>query len=42
VDQNGLVKQGAFLVSPGFERADAKLLIDVGAALGSVEIDRIR
>lgn len=42
VDQNGLVKQGAFLVSPGFERADAKLLIDVGAAFGSVEIDRIR
>jgi hypothetical protein len=42
VSRAGLVKQGAFLVSPGYEGAAAKLLIDVSAALGSVEIERIR
>jgi len=42
VSRTGLVKQGSFLVSPGFAGAAAKLLIDVDAALGSVEIDRVR
>jgi hypothetical protein len=42
VSRAGLVKQGAVFVSPGFERADAKLYIEVDAALGSVEIERTR
>lgn len=42
VDRAGLVKQGNAYVSPGFDRAATKLVIEVDAALGSVEIERIR
>lgn len=42
VSRAGLVKQGSVFVSPGFDRAEAKLYIEVDAALGSVEIERIR
>jgi len=42
VSRAGLVKQGSVFVSPGFDRAAAKLYIEVDAALGSVEIERIR
>jgi hypothetical protein len=42
VSRAGLVQQGPAYVSPGFDRAAAKLEIDVDAALGSVEIERTR
>lgn len=42
VDQSGLVREGSYLQSPNFDRARTKLLIDVEAALGSVEIERVR
>lgn len=42
VSRAGLVQQGSLFVSPGFDRADAKLYIEVDAALGSVEIERTR
>jgi hypothetical protein len=42
VSRAGLVKDGSAFVSPGFDRAEIKLLIEVDAALGSVEIERIR
>jgi hypothetical protein len=42
VTRAGLVKQGSAFVSPGFDRARAKLHIEVDAALGSVEIERTR
>lgn len=42
VSRAGLVKQGPMFVSPGFDRAEAKLELQVDAALGSVEIVRTR
>ena len=42
VHQSGLVKQGSYLVSPGFDAAEAKLFIEVEAALGRVDINRLR
>lgn len=42
VSRAGLVKDGSAFVSPGFDRAETKLFIEVDAALGSVEIERIR
>ena len=42
VDRAGLVKQGSAYVSPGYDRAETKLTIEVDAALGSVEIERTR
>jgi len=42
VSRAGLVRQGSVFVSPGFDRAEAKLELQVDAALGSVEIARTR
>lgn len=42
VSRAGLEKQGSAFVSPGFADAKAKLIIEVAAALGNVEIERIR
>jgi hypothetical protein len=42
VSRAGLVKQGGSYVSPGFDQAQTKLVIDVTAALGNVEIERVR
>jgi len=42
VSRAGLVKQGSAFVSPGYDGAKAKLIIEVDAALGSVEIERFR
>lgn len=42
VKQSGLERHGGYLESPGFARARTKLIIDVQAALGSVEIDWVR
>jgi hypothetical protein len=42
VSRAGLVRQGPTSVSPGYDRAEAKLEIQVHAALGSVEIVRTR
>lgn len=42
VKHTGLVRQGPHLQSPDFEGAEARLLIDVEAALGSVHIERVR
>lgn len=42
VTHSGLVRQGSYLQSPGFDGAESRLVIEVEAALGSVEIDRVR
>lgn len=42
VSRAGLVKQGSAFVSPGYDQANTKLIIEVDAALGSVEIERFR
>jgi len=40
LEHAGLVKRGSAFFSPGYENASAKLIVDVNAALGSVEIER--
>jgi len=35
------VKRGSAYFSPNYDSASAKLLIDLDAALGSIEIERI-
>lgn len=42
VTRAGLVRQGSAFVTPGFASASSTLIIDVDAALGNVEIERIR
>jgi hypothetical protein len=42
VSRAGLVARGQAFVSPNLDRAEAKLHIEVDAALGSVEIERVR
>jgi hypothetical protein len=42
VDRAGLVKQGSAYVSPDYDRATTKIMLDIDAALGSVEIERTR
>lgn len=42
VARAGLERRGSAFVSPGYDGAATKLVIDVDAALGSVEIERIR
>ena len=41
VDRAGLVKHGSAYLSPGYDEARTKLTIEIDAALGSVEIERI-
>jgi hypothetical protein len=41
VSQVGLVRRGSSYESPGFDRAPARLVIEVDAALGSIALERV-